>query len=687
MTSPQRKTAAPHWPALDGWRGFSIWFAISVHAGYFTAGGVLSLDTFFVLSGFLITGLLLREWGNSSRIDLLRFWARRARRLLPALFVVLGAVLVYAAFIAPAIGLDKVRGDVLGSLGYVVNWHFIWSGQSYFGAFTSPSPVLHLWSLAVEEQFYLIWPLIVFGVLALAGKFVRRRGAMIAVGAVAIVGAVASAIEMVALYEPGADPSRVDYGTDTRAQAMLIGAALSVFVAVHGPVRSRVARGALDFAAPLCLVAVVAPWFASDTTEVHDFFYGRYGLFVYCIAVAVVLWRVVQPSTGLLGATLSLPPLIWVGAISYEMYLWHWPTYLVISADRTGLDGLALLTVRLSTVVLLAWVTHTFVAEPIRRGVRLRSPRLARIMVVGVVIALGTGVYAATTAAEPALSGKFGEVADKGGPPSVDDVAARKPAKGSGSTSTTTPGAPTTTTLPPVLKVLMAGDSQGATLAQGVHADGGIDGLSAQPGLAVWNRAILGCSIVTAPLFVIDGNTTTNRCGGSGLWQEQWQSDVDTFLPDAVVVMAGAWDVFDVLGPDGQVLHPGDPAWQSLYVRDLTTLLNELTSKGAAVVAIKPACFGSDSVDGSEPQRSERLDPARLSAITAAWEQATAANRVTLLDLDATLCPNGVSDPAIRPDGAHFTEVGADLLAPRIATAVRKAVQQNRALIAQAAAG
>ena len=173
IEAPPKKATGPYWPALDGWRGLTIWFAISVHAGYFTAGGVLSLDTFFVLSGFLITGLLLREWlrHDDEQIDLLRFWARRARRLLPALFVVLGAVLVYAALLASPLGLDRVRGDVLGSLFYVANWRFILSGQSYFSTFTAPSPVLHLWSLAVEEQFYLFWPPIVLGVLWLA----RRR--------------------------------------------------------------------------------------------------------------------------------------------------------------------------------------------------------------------------------------------------------------------------------------------------------------------------------------------------------------------------------------------------------------------------------------------------------------------------------------------------------------------------------
>ena len=268
----QTRTGRPHWPALDGWRGLTIWVAISVHAGYFTGGGVLSLDTFFTLSGFLITGILLREWlrgdaRGAGRINLLSFWARRARRLLPALFVVLGAVLVYAAFVASSLGLDKVRGDVVSSVFYVANWRFVLSGQSYFSGFTEPSPVLHLWSLAVEEQFYLIWPPVVLGVLWLARRRVRATGAVVAVGVVALLGAVGSAILMASLYVQGRDPSRVYYGSDTRAQAMLIGAALSVIVTLHGPVRSRAGRSLLAIAAVPAFAVVVLPWFASNATR------------------------------------------------------------------------------------------------------------------------------------------------------------------------------------------------------------------------------------------------------------------------------------------------------------------------------------------------------------------------------------------------------------------------------------
>jgi peptidoglycan/LPS O-acetylase OafA/YrhL/lysophospholipase L1-like esterase len=674
--SVQSRQARPHWPALDGWRGFTIWFAISVHAGYFTAGGVLSLDTFFVLSGFLITGLLLREWDRSDGIALGSFWARRARRLLPALFVVLTAVLVYAAVLAPSLGLDKLRGDILGSLGYVVNWHFIWSGQSYFSSFTTPSPVLHLWSLAVEEQFYLLWPPIVLGVLVLCRRRMSSIASYLTVGVVAFLGSIVSAVWMVHLYTPGGDPSRVYYGTDTRAQAMLMGAVLSVVVLVHGPLRSRAARAALTVASPLCLLFVVAPWFAGDATWIHDFFYGRYGLLLYSVATCVVLWRLVQPSNGLLGTGLSWGPVRWVGGISYEMYLWHWPTYLVLTSDRTGLSGGTLFGVRIVTVVLLAWATHVLVDEPIRKGVRLRSPRLARVATAATVIALGVGVFGATVGAQPALSGQLGQLADASAPPTVPDRVSRpdpsQPSLVPGTTGTTTPPGP--------VKLLVVGDSQAATLAQGVQAAPGVYGLSHLPGYSVWNRAILGCPIISAPTFRFDGNDITNKCGGAGYWQQQWADDVGQFAPDAVVVTAGAWDVFDVVQPDGSILHPGDPAWVTRYSDDVRQLFRTLDANGAAVVAVKPPCWGESTLVGTDQQIAERMDPARVGAVADVWKTVAREQGVSLLDLDAMLCPQGTADPAIRPDGAHFSGQGADVAAEPVAKAVERAIAAHAAV-------
>jgi lysophospholipase L1-like esterase len=338
----------------------------------------------------------------------------------------------------------------------------------------------------------------------------------------------------------------------------------------------------------------------------------------------------------------------WVGGISYEMYLWHWPTYLVLTPQRLGLGGGALLAVRMSTVVVLAWATSRLVADPIRRGVRLRSPSLARITAGACVVVLGASVFAATVGGEPALSGRAGQVADQGAAPRART--------------------------PKALKVLVAGDSQGATLAQGVQAAPGVYGLSAQPGLNVWNRAILACPIVSFSVFVIDGNHVRNKCGGARFWQQQWARDVKAFRPDAAVVMAGAWDVFDAVMPDGSVARAGEPQFDQTYERNVGQLIDTLASTGAAVVVVAPPCYGEDQLVGTDPQIPQRLDHARLGAIDAVWRRASVAHHARVLDLNRVLCPRGVSNASIRPDGAHFSGSGADRVAPIVARAVQGAV-------------
>jgi lysophospholipase L1-like esterase len=199
-------------------------------------------------------------------------------------------------------------------------------------------------------------------------------------------------------------------------------------------------------------------------------------------------------------------------------------------------------------------------------------------------------------------------------------------------------------------------------------------GLSAQPGLTVWNRAILGCPIVSFPVFVIDGNQVKNKCGGAGFWQQQWTGDVATFHPDAVVVMAGAWDVFDAVMPDGSVAHAGNAQFDATYQRDVGTLLDTLSATGAPVVVVKPPCYGESHLVGTDPQIPERRDTTRLRAIDTAWTAAARQHGARVLNLDSVLCPGGVADAAVRPDGAHFDGAGADVVAPAVARAVRQAV-------------
>src|SRR6476620_4423696 len=242
-TTAAPKTAGPlaHQPALDGGRALAVIAVIMFHAGnVYATAGFIGVDVFLVLSGFLITLLLLRELARTGRVAFGAFWLRRARRLLPALILVLLAVACFGAFVATDDEALGLRGDLLGSLFYVQNWRFVLSGASYFTQFGSPSPLRHMWSLAIEEQWYLVWPLLLFGITALTRRNLR------AVTVVILALAAASALLMSALYHQGGDASRAYYGTDTRAQALLVGAALAVLFTMRGIPRTRVAGAAIQ---------------------------------------------------------------------------------------------------------------------------------------------------------------------------------------------------------------------------------------------------------------------------------------------------------------------------------------------------------------------------------------------------------------------------------------------------------
>lgn len=253
-------------PALDGIRALAVLAVLAYHGGQtWAAGGYLGVDAFFVLSGFLITSLLLAERRQTGAIDLQAFWMRRARRLLPALFLVLGAVAVYAALAAAPTELERIRLDGLGSLFYVANWRFVFSHQSYFEQFAAPSPLRHMWSLAIEEQFYLVWPLLVFGLLRWGNGKMRKLA--LAAGSLALLSLGLMAI----LHSPGQDPSRVYFGTDTRATSLLVGALLAMLAAWRPFGKTARERTALHIAA-LASAGVLGYWWAT-TPDRSDWLY------------------------------------------------------------------------------------------------------------------------------------------------------------------------------------------------------------------------------------------------------------------------------------------------------------------------------------------------------------------------------------------------------------------------------
>jgi peptidoglycan/LPS O-acetylase OafA/YrhL len=371
---------------IDGLRALSVIAVLLYHAEVTgtptgVTGGYLGVEVFFVVSGYLITSLLLKERRDTGRVDLRHFWARRARRLLPALFVLLGAVTAYTLlFLSDAV--ERLKGDVLAALLYVSNWWQIVSDQSYFEA-AGREPVLrHLWSLAVEEQFYLLWPVVLTFALT---RFARPR-VMLGILGVAL----ASTAWMAFLYTPyDPDPTRVYVATDTRLSGLLLGALLA-FVWAPYRFRARPARsaGATMSAAGLLGLAVLG-WSFLEITDFEPFVY-RGGFLLVDLATVLVIAAAVFP-TARLGRVLGMRPLVWVGLRSYGIYLWHWPIFAITRPETdVPLSGRPLLILRLALTFLAAELSFRYVEMPIRHGAigtyfgRVRASRGdARVQLLG----------------------------------------------------------------------------------------------------------------------------------------------------------------------------------------------------------------------------------------------------------------------------------------------------------------
>ncbi len=355
-------------PALDGLRAVAVLSVMAFHFGASWApGGFLGVDMFFVLSGYLITSLLVVEWDRTSTVQFAAFWARRARRLLPALFLVLIAISIWAALTVHSDQLGTIRWDSIWTLFYGANWRFISSGQSYFDLFRDPSPLRHTWSLAIEEQFYLVWPIVAFLCLWAA------RGRRWLLAATCTVGIAISTVLMARWYQSG-DPSRSYYGTDTRAGQLLLGALLALVLLAWSP-RGRGARRGLQAAG--LLAAAFCVWAFVSVEDRESWLYHG-GFLLFAAATALVVAAVVQSSSPL-HAVLSRRPVRWVGAISYGLYLWHWPVVVAVNEARTGLSGWTLAAVRLGLTFGAATVSYYSIELPIRHGQWLRG-RVAQIV-------------------------------------------------------------------------------------------------------------------------------------------------------------------------------------------------------------------------------------------------------------------------------------------------------------------
>ncbi|MDT5010863.1 MAG: hypothetical protein QOH57_2480, partial [Mycobacterium sp.] len=379
-------------------------------------GGFIGVDVFFVLSGFLITSLLLDELDYTGRIDLAGFWRRRAKRLLPALVVMVLAVAAASEFFPPD-AILSLRDDAVAAFVWIANWSFIARETDYFSEGGTPSPLQHTWSLGVEEQYYFVWPILLMAVASLIAVLARRRRRLVMsntvhlfVFGVAAAGAIASAVVAVAMVSDSS-LNRVYFGTDTRAQALLAGAAASALLVREWPaltagrsvIRSRWVKR-ITRLVPVLGIAGLAVGVHYATGSTDDFSHGM--LTLTALAAVAVIAPVTMDQRGLVARALACRPLVWLGAISYGVYLWHWPVFLVLNGERTGWSGPSLFAVRCATTIALAAVSWWAIEQPIRKwrpvGVPLlplAGATLATAIAVTIVV-----VPAATRVGDTALS-------------------------------------------------------------------------------------------------------------------------------------------------------------------------------------------------------------------------------------------------------------------------------------------
>ncbi len=621
VESPGTRLRGGRVTGLDGLRAVAVLAVMLYHAGVsWIPGGMLGVDVFFVISGFLITSLLVDERARSGRISLGNFWLRRVRRLLPAVVLLLCFVAVtWGLFLHDDV--YSLRNDILAALGYSANWWFASSGQGYFAAYAAPSPVLHLWSLSVEEQFYLFWPLVVTALLA-RGRRVGRWAAG---------GAVLAAIATLAQSLAGIWTDRLYYGTDTRAAPLLVGAALGAWYTTR-PAHFRLsvrAKVAVQIAGAVAAAGVL--WAFGNVDGQSTSLY-RGGFLLLAIAVAGVIASVSLAPAGPLSRALSVSPVRYIGRISYGLYLWHWPLFLLLNHARTGLSGRELLALRFAATFVIAVLSFHLVEQPIReRRWSLPRPRITAPVALAALLGL---LFAATPGTTSPVS---------------DPAASQLNGPAAGSSPAAVGTAPA---IAGREKILIAGDSVALSLANGLIPE------QAQYKVQIDNGGLLGCGVARGgpsrfrdKLYDLPSFCAT--------WPQLRAQQLAKAKPDLVALLVGRWEVLNRQW-NGRWTHIGDPAFDAYLASELDRAIDVLSATGKRVALLTLPCVQpKESADGTpypedQPQRIDRFNQLLRAA------QARHPKQSVIVDLYSMVCPGGhftatMDGVTIRSeDGAHF---------------------------------
>lgn len=640
-----------HLPALDGLRGVAVGAVLCFHGDLGElGGGFLGVSTFFTLSGFLITSLLLVEHRDHGSVDLGAFWTRRARRLLPGAIAGLALAVAISAVLANPVALRELPGEVTAALGYSANWWFLHADVSYGERFFAPSAVGHYWSLAIEEQFYVVLPVVVL----LVGW--RRRSSRAVLGVVCAAGIAASVLVSAAVHEAGGDTDRAYYGSDARAAELLVGSLLAVVllrrtaapsavpapgapaaVPGNGPgaapaaayARSGSRRRALRRDPPrvgrrvgpvevilaaagaVALAALAGIWHTAELAD--DWLYeGGFALHAALSAAVVAACTVPGPVRALLSAA----PLRWLGRHSYGLYLYHWPIFLLLNAGRVHWSTWPLFGLRVSVTLVAAVVSMHLVETPIRMQ---RSPLAGR-----------AGLVAAPLIGALVVAGAFVARARGPEPPTDFDAALRD--------------------APQVLAEIQAGGAPSVTVL------GDSTGLVDMFGLGAWGQdsrrlAVTDASVELGCTIGRDGELLDERSVWTPLrdvcrWDRAWPDHLRDGT-DGALLFFGAWDLQprrDLPGIHGAV-RPPDAAYRRYLHAEMRAAAALVEQKGVRVIWV------------TTPPLAGRSAEAVAWFNTLVEQVAAEGSNSVVLDLHALVASwPPAKDRDRRPDGVHFSD-------------------------------
>ncbi|MDQ2852500.1 MAG: acyltransferase [Actinomycetota bacterium] len=656
-----RRTRYRYSPALDGVRGTAMVLFMAFHFGVAALQGAwVGINLFFVLSAYLITRLLIEEHARSGRLDLLAFYRRRARRLLPALFVLLAALGIYGALIAPPSVRGALRGDMLATLLFVQNWHLILQGDQYFDLFGAPSFLRQAWTLAVEEQFYLLVPLVVLALV----RWVRRRdvqaGILLTLG---LAGALWTAHIGVATTEA---QTHAYYGTDTRAQALCIGAALAFWTGLRTR-RADQVRLPAPVVAALGWGGLVAMGYAFFAiAPFQGFMYDDGGIFLFALAAAALVLACADERASRLRAVLGWRPFAYLGRISYGLYLWHWPILLWMRRVDPRLGTSLTVGIGICTTLAIAAASYHFVERPVINGgirallPRVRKDRSARGVLVCVVSAIVALAFAAGHGATPA-------------------VAAGAAAVGTGADPAKTPmlvsGTPAYVPAPVQTRVAIFGDSVPYVLVRDKPP-------GSYPDLVITDLSQPGCDLMQSRY----ANRSTSVQPAACLHTKR---DLGTLLRGSgarrFVLFASMTMAFPHAAQDGSTLDLDDPGYRALVASTLSEY--RATARAAGVTSMSVVtvpCRDSDlsqwpiefrSAFAGSRTVAQVTDPTRLNSVITGW---AARNGVGVIDLYHAVCPDGRFQPRIHgiqlyQDQVHPSVPGASMMWTWLAPQMRDA--------------